>query len=106
MISNTYSAFAVGGLLSRRTKSPFFILNMPPRTRSNRPQQSTRKRQASNVDETANKRPKTEDNESKVKKSKKKPKKSKRYFFFFETYKNELTNITFFFTGILGLPKA
>jgi hypothetical protein len=49
---------------------------MAPRTRSNKP--TTRKRQASNVDETAQKRPKTTDNEigedQQKKKKKKQPK--------------------------------
>jgi hypothetical protein len=53
------------------------LLQMPPRTCSNR-ETVTRKRQASNVDETANKRPKTNDNESQGKKKKKRPSKTKK----------------------------
>jgi hypothetical protein len=49
---------------------------MPPRTRSNK--ETTRKHQASNVDETAHKRPKTTNNEigedQQKKKKKKQPK--------------------------------
>jgi hypothetical protein len=56
---------------------------MPPRTRSNN-SPKTRKRQPSNVDETANKRPKTDNNEigedDKKRKAKKLPKsKGERY---------------------------
>lgn len=55
---------------------------MPPRTRLNNRQSTTRKRQASNVDETANKRPKVNDNENddepKQRKKKQKGKGSKK----------------------------
>jgi hypothetical protein len=66
---------------------PIFItVTMPPRTRFNK-QSVTRKRQASNVDETANKRSKTNDNgsEDDQKKTKKKQPKGRtrqRYFLY------------------------
>ena len=69
---------------------------MPPRTRSNHDRPSTRKRQASNVDETVNKRPKIDDNESKddQKKRKEKQRKLERQkkvsFFILNILKNEI----------------